>query len=120
MSFEPQVDLSKALNRARQSAVLIASLFGTWEKVFGGTIADALSAGPEAVSALGLCRRPREDRWADDIAEIAAACRLDEGRVAAVMRQALVAEHLAAAPPVGNVVDGRLLAARDREDDEQP
>jgi hypothetical protein len=118
MSFEDQPDLSKALNRARRSATFVASLYSLWEKAFGRTVAEALSAPPETVVFLGLCRRPREDRWSEDVEEIASECRLDAGAVGAMLRQAQAAERMAGAPPVGQAVDGRLLAARDRDGDE--
>jgi hypothetical protein len=119
MVFEHQPDLTLALERARRSATFIASLYSPWEKAFGGTVADALASAPESLISLGLCRRPREDRWYEDVEEIAAACRLDAGALASLLRQALAAELMAGAAPVGHVVDGRLLAARDRDEDEQ-
>src|SRR5262249_3750307 len=117
MSFEQQADLLKAFDRARKSPVFVASLYAAWEKAFGGPITSALSAEPDAVISLGLCRRPRDDRWLDDIETIAGAGRVDAGAVASLLRQALAAERMAAAPPVSQIVDGRLLAARDRDED---
>jgi hypothetical protein len=117
MTFEQQPDLLKALDRARRSPAFVASLYAPWEKAFGGTVAKALSAGPDAVASLGLCLRPRDDRWSEDIAEIADACHLDVGDLAALLRQALAVERMAGAPRVSQIVDGRLLAARDRDEE---
>jgi hypothetical protein len=44
---------------------------------------------------------------------------LEPGKLGAMLRQALVAERLAASPPLGDIVDGRLLAARDRDEDKE-
>jgi hypothetical protein len=117
MSFEQQADLLKAFDRARKSPVFVASLYAAWEKAFGEPVTAALSAEPDALISLGLCRRPRDDRWLEDIEAIADACRLDAGAVASLLRQALAAERMAGAPPVSQTVDGRLLAARDRDED---
>jgi hypothetical protein len=117
MSFDPHQDLSRAAERLRRSPAFIASLFGPWEKAFDATIAASLGADGTKIVSLGLCLRPREDHWAEDIEEIARACGLESGKLAALLRQALAAERLAASPPVGEIVDGRLLAARDRDGD---
>lgn len=119
MVSEPQPDLTQALDRARRSAAFIASLYLHWERAFGGTVAGALSSSPESLISLGLCRRPREDRWSEDVEQIAEACRLDVGALASLLRQALAAELMAGAAPVGHAIDGRLLAARDRDEDDQ-
>jgi hypothetical protein len=44
---------------------------------------------------------------------------LEPGKLGALLRQALVAERLSASPPLGDIVDGRLLAARDRDEDKE-
>jgi hypothetical protein len=119
MSFEPKTSLSRAAERVRHSPLFVGSLFDSWENAFGSSIAGALDASPESVDALALCTRPRDDRWAEDIAEIARACSLDEGRLAALMRQALAVALLRTAAPVDEALDGRLLAARDRDEDDQ-
>jgi hypothetical protein len=120
MSFEPKISLSRAAKRVRHSPLFIGSLFDAWENTFGISVADALDASPQSVHALALCTRPRDDRWAEDIAEIAGACSLDEGRLAAFLRQALAVALLQTAAPVDEALDGRLLAARDRDEDDQP
>jgi hypothetical protein len=119
MSFEQKTSLSRAAERVRHSPPFVGSLFDAWENTFGTSIVGALDASPESVNALALCTKPRDDRWGEDIAEIAAACSLDEGRLATFLRQALAVERLKSAAPVGAAVDGRLLAARDRNEDEQ-
>jgi hypothetical protein len=116
---QDQSELQRAYSRARSSATFTASLVAAWERAFGGTFAGALGAGDEAIIALGLCLRPRDDHWVADIEEIAAETDLDPAKLGSLLRQASVAEKLANSPPISNVVDGRLLAARDREDPEQ-
>ena len=118
MSFRAQDNLSRAAERVRQSPRFVASLFDAWESAFGGSIAAALDAQSNNLDALAVCLRPRDDHWSKDVAEIALACCLDETRLASLLRQALAVEVLASAPPVGDVVDGRLLAARDRGEGE--
>src|SRR5258707_993743 len=119
MSYELKTGLSRAAERVRRSSLFVGSLFDAWESALNTTVGAALDASPESVDSLALCTRPREDCWADDIAEIARACSLDEGRLAAVLRQALAVERLKSAAPVGEAIDGRLLAARDRDEDDQ-
>ncbi len=119
MNSDQQQHLSRAAERSRRSPAFVASLFGQWEKAFETTVAASLGADDVKVVSLGLCLRPREDHWAEDIEEIARACGLESGKLAALLRQALAAERLAASPPLGDVVDGRLLAARDRDEDKE-
>jgi hypothetical protein len=119
MSFDPHQNLSRAAERLRRSPAFIASLFGPWEKAFDETIVASLGADGAKIVTLGLCLRPREDHWVEDIEEIARACGLKSGKLAAFLRQALAAERLAASPRVSEIVDGRLLAARDRDGDSE-
>ena len=63
---------------------------------------------------LGLCRRPRPDRFAADIAALSTRYGVDPSRLAAVIRQVDALSALAHAPAHE---DGVLAAARDREDD---
>jgi hypothetical protein len=107
-------------SRVQRSPAFVASLYQGWERAFENSVRAALDASEEAVASLGLCLRPRNENWAADVSEIANACGLDVGRLAAFLRQAFAVEAFAGAPPAGDVVDGRLLAARDRgqEDDE--
>lgn len=118
MSSEERPDLTRAARLAARSPRLIASLLPPWENAFGGSVADHLGADAHRVASLALCLRPKADTFAADVAEIAAACGVDENRLAALLRQAVSIEALAAAPPVGDLVDGRLMAARDRTEDE--
>jgi hypothetical protein len=119
MKSDQQQGLSRAAERSRRSPAFVASLFERWEKAFETTVAASLGVDSAQINSLGLCLRPREDHWAQDIDEIASACGLEPGKLGAMLRQALVAERLAASPPLGDVVDGRLLAARDRDEDKE-
>jgi hypothetical protein len=123
MSFDPKerhaASLDRAYVRARTSPAFIASLIAVWERAFSNDAIEAIGADLSRLPSLGLCLRPREDHWAEDIGEIAQECGLEPARLAAFLRQALVAERLASSPPAREVVDGRLLAARDRDDGSQ-
>jgi hypothetical protein len=119
MRSDQKQDLSRAAERSRRSPALVASLFERWETTFETTVAAGLDADNAKVNSLGLCLRPREDHWVQDIDEIAGACGLEPGKLGALLRQALVAERLSASPPLGDIVDGRLLAARDRDEDKE-
>src|SRR5260370_38369723 len=109
MSFEPKTSLSRAAERVRRSPLFVGSLFDAWENTFGTGIAGALEASPESVDALALCARPRDDRWGEDIAEIAGACSLDEGRLPAFLHQALALPLLRTAAPADEARESRLL-----------
>jgi hypothetical protein len=67
-----------------------------------------------------LCQRPRDESWLQDVEDIARVCGIDAGALAILLRQAVAAERLAAAPPADSVTDGRLLAARDRDERGNP
>ncbi|MET4149074.1 MULTISPECIES: hypothetical protein [unclassified Bradyrhizobium] len=104
---------------AARSSKLIASVFAPWERAFGQTAAEHLGADGRSIAKLALCLRPDPDNWAADVAEVAAACGIDEGRLSAFLRQAASVERMASAPPVEDIVDGRLMAARDRNEDDE-
>ena len=111
--------MKAALSRIRGQPDFVGSLFPAWEAAFSVEVAPALESNEEAVISLGLCLRPRAEKWERDVGEIAAACGIDAGRLGSFLRQALAVERLAAAPPADEVIDGRLLAARDREDKQE-
>jgi hypothetical protein len=119
-SNDTSADMTAILARVGDKRDFIGSLFGGWRAAFRSEVTEALGISPEFATALGLCLRPRPDEWERDVAEIAGACGCDSAKLANFLRQALAVERLAEAPQVGDVVDGRLLAARDRgnEDDE--
>jgi hypothetical protein len=97
--------------------MLIGSLLLRWERAFGRDPAGFLGAEQANMTSLALCMRPDPETWVADIADVASVCGLDEARLAVFLRQAMSAERLASAPAVAGVVDGRLLAARDRTED---
>lgn len=117
MSSEDRFDAIRASRIAARSPKLIASLVPGWERVFGGSVAAHLGADERSVARLSLCALPQPDRFGADVGEIAAACGIDEGRLASFLRQAASVERMGSAAPVGGVVDGRLMAARDRDED---
>jgi hypothetical protein len=119
MSSSDRVDLTRAARVAVRSPKLIGGLFLSWEHAFTGSVADFLGADERGMTSLAMCMRPKPDHFAADVAEIAAACRIDETRLAAWLRQAMSVEAMAAAPPAGKVVDGRLMAARDKTEDDK-
>jgi hypothetical protein len=119
MKSSGQIDLAGAALAAGRSPKLIGGLFPAWETAFAATVTEFLSADQRGVTSLALCMRPKAEAFAADVAEIAAACRIDEARLAAWLRQAMSVEALAVAPPAGKVVDGKLMAARDRTEDEK-
>jgi hypothetical protein len=118
-SNETKGNMKAALARIADKPSFIGSLFPAWETAFGADASRGLASDEDAVVALGLCLRPRLETWQKDIDEIAVACGIDAGRLANFLRQAITVERLAAAPPVGETVDGRLLAARDRDDKQE-
>jgi hypothetical protein len=113
-----EAGLQRAYLRARQSPAFVASLVALWERTFDGNFAAAAGTDRQTIIALGLCLRPRVDHWSVDIEEIASDVGIDQIKLSSLLRQAYSVETLAGAPSVNPVVDGRLLAARDREDPE--
>lgn len=118
MNSDKRPDLTRAAQRASRSNRLIGSLLPAWERAFGQTPEAYLAIAPASLTVLSLCTRPRPDNWAADIAELEATCGIDAARLSSFLRQALSIEALASAPAVGDLVDGRLMAARDRTEDE--
>jgi hypothetical protein len=118
-SNETRRSLRAAVGRVSGEHGFVSSLFPAWETAFGAKVEHGLASDEEAVVSLGLCLRPRAEAWEHDVGEIAAACGIDAGRLGNFLRQAFAVERLAAAPQVGEVVDGRLLAARDHEDKQE-
>lgn len=117
MTSDTRSDLTRAAALAAASPKMIASLFAPWERAFVQKPADHLGADQRSMSRLALCVRPDSDRFAADVAEIAVACEIDEGRLLSFLRQAVSVERMASASPVGDALDGRLMAARDRDED---
>jgi hypothetical protein len=80
-------------------------------------LTHTLTCSPDTLVRLGLCLRPRDDHWDEDIAELARHFGLDVDRLAGFVRRALVAETFVGAPAVDPDAPTRLLAARDRDED---
>lgn len=113
--------LARAARRtARGSAALVAGLVEAWRKAFPDEEpAVALECAPGTVSELSLCLRPREERWIEDATEIATAVCVDPDRLVSFLRAAEAVERFGDAHPVDDTVAGRLLAARDRDEEDE-
>ena len=118
--LQPQHDLARAAQRAAShSGELVAALAPAWEGAFPEhRLEDVLGCSEEAVTHLMLCLRPRSETWSTDISEIAEAIGIELPCLESFFRKAEVAERLSFAHPSHDAVDGRLLAARDREGDQ--
>jgi hypothetical protein len=120
MSSEEPTD--KALARAAKRAAtgpasFVASIVEGWRRAFPDEDpAAALGCDPRGVSELSLCLRPREERWLDDATEIAGFVGVDLDRLVSFLRAAEAVEGLGDAHPADDIVMGRLLAARDRDE----
>ncbi|PWS34388.1 hypothetical protein DFH01_25570 [Falsiroseomonas bella] len=120
-SEEPAYDfLARAARRAaRGPAPLVAGLFEAWRKAFPDEDpAAALACSGRALTELALCRRPRDEHWVGDVAEIAGALGIDADRLISLLRAAEAVERFGSAHPADASQAGRLLAARDHEADE--
>lgn len=120
MSSDPSggAFLARALQRAESdSAVLVAGLAAAWRRAFTGErLEDALGCSAARVGELSLCLRPRAATWGADIEEIAGATGIESRRLETFFRKAEIAERLAVSHSVDDNADGRLLAARDRDE----
>jgi hypothetical protein len=90
----------------------LAELEGTSSHEF----AAELHCDPATVQWLFLCRAPAGQRFAEDVERIASRFSLDVKRLAGLIRRADAVTALAASGH--EMSDSILLAARDREDDE--
>lgn len=108
--------LRRAAARAEMGgADLVATLVGHWRRAFPDQEpADAIEGDADMLSRVALCRRPRTERWIEDVHSIARTCGSDSDRLIGFLRTAEAVEGLSASSPAEAV---RLLAARDREDD---
>jgi hypothetical protein len=107
--------LAALAKRVETDPFFLASLLKVYaegERMDDTGLAAALGCGPDALTRLRLCRRPRDDAkgFRADVTQIAAHCGLDEGRLLAVLRRAEALRALAAAQAGTR---GVLLAARD-------
>jgi hypothetical protein len=119
MNSDPdEAVLERAAKRAQSySRELVASLMAAWSRALPEEhLEDALSCSNAALTQLALCLRPRETRWTSDLDEIAGAIGIDRRRLEVFLRKALIAERLAISHEPDEHVDGRLMAARDRDE----
>src|SRR5689334_10054147 len=112
--------LARAARRAaRGPAPLIAGLMEAWQKAFPEhTPEETLASSTETLTELALCLRPRNEHWVEDSTEIAEALTLDTDRLIAFLRAAEAVERFGIAHPAEASQEGRLLAARDRNEEE--
>lgn len=112
-----QAALDHAARRAESmGGCLVASLIAAWRRAFQQSVEDALQCSPADVVQLSLCLRPRVEAWGTDVGEIAAAIGIERSLLESFFRKARTAEGLAMAHPADDEIDGRLLAARDRDE----
>lgn len=121
MNFDNRPDfLARAARRAvRGPAALVAGLIEAWRRAFPeAPLEEALACSGSTLNELALCRRPREDNWIKDATEIADELSVDQDRLIAFLRAAEAVERFGNAHPADASLEGRLLAARDRDEDE--
>lgn len=118
--LEPHHDLARAARRAAShSSEVVAGLAAAWAGAFHEhRLKDVLCCSDDAVTHLLLCLRPRADTWNADVAEIAEGTGIELALLESFFRKAEIAERLSLAHPSHDAVDSRLLAARDREEDQ--
>jgi hypothetical protein len=121
MNFDDDIDalLAHAAGRAASGpAPLIASLIEDWSRGFERDPAEALGVRQRILSEMALCRRPRAESWLADASEIAADVGIETGQLVAFLRAAETVERLRSSPSAEDGQTGRLLAARDRDEDD--
>ncbi len=97
---------------------LVASLIERWRSAFTSSPIDALNCTDVQLAYLALCRRPRHDFWMQDVTELAEGASLSPESLAQFVRAAEAAERFSDAHPVDSETDGRLMAARDRDEED--
>jgi hypothetical protein len=106
--------------RVQSDELFLASALENYRKSEGldrDGLAAALGCPPRMLGPVGLCRRPREERFFADIEHIADRFALDADALAEMVRRA---NSLTALRREEHVADnGSLMAARDREDGEE-
>lgn len=111
-------DLARVAQRAARRDIFIAWLLRAWSRAWpGASASEELQCSEQRVVDLALCLRPRAEHWEADIAEIAGACDIEQRRLDAFLKKLVIAERLALAHDNGAEAEGRLLAARDRDDE---
>ncbi len=110
--------LRRTVRAAEASPVFLAAVFARYRAVEGlddAEFACRLGVAVDRLDELAICRRPRPDRFRQDVSAIAARFGADPGALAAVVRQVDALETFAATP-----VPGLLAAARDADDEPAP
>jgi hypothetical protein len=112
-------DLTRLLRRTTRAAegfpIFLAAVFARYraaERIDDGELARRLAIDPQQLDALALCRRPRPDRFAQDVTAIATRFGADAGALAAIVRQV---DALGAF--VGASSANQVVAARDADDE---
>lgn len=111
--------LAHAARRAARSAnPLIAGLIKAWSAAFPDRRAgDELATSPRSLDELALCLRPRADYWLEDASAVAEALGIEADRLISFLRAAEAAERFAVAQRADHAQAGRLLAARDHDEE---
>jgi hypothetical protein len=118
-SFEDEM-LSKAARRAAASSVvLLASAFAEWSRAFGTDPKEALGLDGRRFEELALCRRPRADCWVADATLLATEFGMEPSKLISLLRAAEAAESFRYGDPAEAGQTGRLLAARDRDEENE-
>lgn len=111
--------LARAARRAiRGPAPLIASLIEVWRRAFRSDAATELAVSDRVLNELALCLRPYPERWVEDVSEIAQDLDIDLDQLISFLRAAEAVERFKMAHPSNTAQAGRLLAARDHDEDE--
>jgi hypothetical protein len=104
-------------DRVRRDPAFLASAFHDYAESEGmeaTALAVFLGIAPQRLGPLGLCRRPRSDRFAEDIERIAQSFELNADVLAAIVRRSDVLQRMRHAHPRQA---GGYAAARDREEE---
>jgi hypothetical protein len=127
MPLKAQFDspsVREAMDRARSALsdnpVFIASLEPLWRSVMPTTsAADALNCSEDVWRWIAICRRPRADRFNDDIDKIARATNIDPIKLQHFIVTAIAVERFRDAPPDLPQDRMDLLAAREHDENDK-
>jgi len=108
-----------AYRRAERLPDFVATLIARWRASFDDAPATVLHVDESTILELGLCKRPRPETWNADVGEIAEAIGIDLDDLASFLRAAEVVERFGDVHAADEYEDGRLLAARDRDQEDQ-
>lgn len=108
--------LGEAARRGSERAWTLGSVLNIFCSTEGATreqVASLLGCSLDSVAWLSLCRKPRPDHFADDVARIAGRFQIEGSNLAQLIRRVDAIAALREPRDLGNV-DPILLAARDR------